>query len=686
MLLDAHLKLHEGRHYVLIGRNGTGKTSLLQCVHEQRIPGISFKLRTLLVSQTGEPQEVDSKLHDLSLSDVEETTLQHVIRRDAQRQRLLQESTILTKALEQSTDALAPVSAFRKLKHQRYERALEEASSIAARRSGARGWEARKVLNEMEAQMVELTALLHQPEREINAETIEAETRGATEMLDEVQTLLQDNSSLTAESRARSILLGLRFPADKVDAPFVSLSGGWRTRCELASTLFMRSDILMLDEPTNYLDLPAVIWLQGYIESLSKTTVLVVTHDRDFADAIAEELIVLREQKLEYFDGNLTEYEKERSQQIRRMTKMKEASDRKSAHISKTIEQNVQAAKRTGDDKRLKQAASRKKKLEERTGLEIGLKGGRFKLNRDLGGYHTTMRAAIEIPTMDPAVRISLPDVSADLRFPGALLSIERVSFKYPGAKDCLLKDIDLTVHAEDRIGIAGLNGAGKTTLIRLALSSTTEGDNRGLKPTSGVVQKHPRARIGWFSQHAVEELKALGRDHAGPTPCTALSHFLDVTDRQLGEQDTRALLSSLGLHGKVVSDVPLSLLSGGQLVRLALAKLVWSPPHLLILDEVTTHLDADTVVALIGALKAYNGAVLVVTHDRFFMRCVVEGERVYQRDEDDDDDESDNEDGEKVREGVVYRIARGRLVKLEGGMRQYEEIATKTSKKSGGG
>lgn len=678
LLVDAHLKLQEGRHYILVGRNGVGKSTLLRSLHEHRIPGISSKLRVLLLGQTEQALGLEDDLQNLRLSNQEVTTLQHVVRSDRSRERSLREVDILTQAIENSSDATAPVRAYRQLNHERLERSLKEAQLIATRRSGARGWDARKVLNEMEAKVEASSVSIAQLASDIDAETIETETQAAIEMLDVLQSLLQDNGSSTAEKRARAILMGLRFSEEKLDQPFNSLSGGWRTRCDLACTLFMEADLLMLDEPTNYLDLPAVIWLQSYIESLSSSTVIIVTHDRDFADAVTEELIVFREQKLEFFDGNLSAYETERWQQIKRMTKMKEASDRKSAHMSKTIEHNVQAAKRTGDDKKLKQAASRRKKLEERTGLEVGISGGRFKLNRDLTGFHNSVRDAIEIPTMDPAVRMSFPSDIADLRFPGALLSFEGVSFKYPAMKDVVLKDIDLTIHPGDRIGLAGLNGCGKSTLIQLAVGSN--GHDGGLKPATGSITKHPRAQIGWFSQHAVEELEAIG--HAGEA-VTALTHLIETARNPLTEQDGRALLSSIGLHGKTVSDIPLPLLSGGQRVRLAIAKLLLPPPHLLILDEVTTHLDADTVVALIGALKAYKGAVLVVTHDRFFMRCVVQGERLYGDDDDDDDgEESEEEGGGKV--GKVYRLSKARLALLEGGMEQYAEIAERASRRLG--
>lgn len=210
--------------------------------------------------------------------------------------------------------------------------------------------------------------------------------------------------------------MGLGFQPEQLDEPFSSLSGGWRTRCELACALFQKVDILLLDECTNFLDLPAVVWLQSYLHSLEDTTVLVITHDRDFADAVAQELLVLREQKIETFKGNLSAFEREKRKQIKWMTRMKDAADKKTAHMEETIQSNIAAARRTGDDKKLKQAVSRKKKIEERSGLEVSAKGTRFKLNRDLAGYHLKNRADFEIPTMDPPVKIALPSEPPPLR------------------------------------------------------------------------------------------------------------------------------------------------------------------------------------------------------------------------------------------------------------------------------
>ncbi|KPI36867.1 ABC transporter F family member 3 [Cyphellophora attinorum] len=198
-----------------------------------------------------------------------------------------------------------------------------------------------------------------------------------------------------------------------------------------------------------------------------------------------------------------------------------------------------------------------------------------------------------------------------------------------------------------------------------------------GLQPTKGSVTTHPKLRVGYYSQHAVEELENLGRED--PT-LTTLSHFGKHAGPEYSEQDLRGILASLGLRGNVVSEVSLASLSGGQRVRVALALALFDSPHFLILDEVTTHLDADTIIALIEELREWQGALLVVTHDRYFMRCVVEGEKVVSAAGEGSEDESSGEEDDAVRPpGVVYRIMKAGLHKLEGGMNQYKALVEKS-------
>lgn len=493
-------------------------------------------------------------------------------------------------------------------------------------------------------------------------------------MLEATRLALEAMDSGSTEARVRKVLLGLGFSEQQIEQPITSLSGGWRTRCDLACALTQPTDVLMLDEPTNYLDLPAIVWLERFIkDSLTDTSVVVVTHDRNFADAVAQELLLIRltpAKTLEVFKGNLSEYENEKRRQIRRMTKMSDAQEKKTKHMEDTITKNMAAAKRTGDDKKLKQAASRRKKLDERSGLEVGQHGGRFKLNRDLVGFHLKNRAEIEIPGFDPPVTITLPDSPSPLRHPGPLFSFDKVSYSYPKSGVWTLKDIDLVMHPGDRLGLVGLNGSGKSTLVKLVTAAATGGDPR---PNKGSITVHSKARLACYSQHAVEELEEVGRRYPDRT---ALSHLMQLDGWSGDEQAARGTLAKLGLRGNTASDVPLAALSGGQRVRLALAEAFFSSPHLLVLDEVTTHLDADTVDALIEALDSWTGALLVITHDRHFMRHVVDREKM---DTTEEEESSDGGESETAAAGTVYHVRKAGLRKLDRGMQQYEEIVSRT-------
>ncbi|RAQ99509.1 P-loop containing nucleoside triphosphate hydrolase protein [Stemphylium lycopersici] len=647
------LHLVEARHYVLVGRNGTGKSTLLKAIADGLVPGIPWSTRILLLGQTR-----DEDVEDIARLKLEnETVLQHVVRSDRTRERYMREARTLSDAVENSIDPMAPVRAYRRIGHDRLALQLKEGHRIAERRSGARGKQARKELVKLEARFQESERQLAESEDEIDPTKLSEETQAAADMLSDVQASLELMDAGEAEAKARVVLLGLGFKDERIDNPVSELSGGWRTRCDLACALTQYADVLLLDEPTNFLDLPSIIWLQGYIGNLKGTTVLMTTHDRDFGDAVAEELIVLRNQTLETFRGNLSLYERERWKKFRYLTKMKEAQEKQKKHMEKSIAGNIKAAKDKGDDKKLKQAASRKKKLDERMGMQVSAKGGRFKLNRDLAGYHSSRRDEIEVPDWDPPVELSFPAQPPDLRFPGALVSLEKVCFAYGKSKKVpVLTDVSLTIHAGSRIGLAGLNGSGKTTLVSLIMGSNGADD---LRPTSGSMVRHARVKLGRFSQQSVEEITAVA---SANHELTALGHVMDVAGQDVQEKDARGVLGGLGLHGATVSDVPLVLLSGGQKVRVALAKLLWPPPQLLILDEVTTHLDADTIMGLVRALKGYDGALVVVTHDRFFMRTVVEGQSPYKlapgvrgsEDEAEADEESESEDAETGYTGIT--------------------------------
>lgn len=279
---------------------------------------------------------------------------------------------------------------------------------------------------------------LAQKDEEISEATIQEETAEASDLLADLQSQVEPSRVADIESKAKSILTGLGFPKANFDKPISTLSGGWRMRTNLASVLLQPTDILILDEPTNFLDLLGIIWLERYLiqlrDSPDPPTVVLVSHDWNFINAICQELIILRDHTLTYFRGSLTAFDKSIRDKQKYLTRMRDAQEKQKSHIQNTIQQNIKQGKAAGDDNKLRQAKSRQKKLDDRMGMQKSASGGRFKLNRDLAGFHLSSRAEIDIPADEKGVSIVLP-MAPDLRFPGPLVSLEGVTFKYPVAK-----------------------------------------------------------------------------------------------------------------------------------------------------------------------------------------------------------------------------------------------------------
>ncbi|ELU37416.1 ABC transporter, putative [Rhizoctonia solani AG-1 IA] len=688
ILIDAHLRLKTGVKYGLVGRNGQGKSStsiyqyklvvsydtlppaILKAIADKIIPGIPENLRILLVGQ------VEGALSLFSDEDKEQpTVVQVVVRSDSRRETALWEHKskqrqrcscrfilriilVLSTGLESDSEVQL-LEAVVTLRHARALKELELAQKIAAKRSGARGADARKQLLVCEKQVADLEAGL-----------CIANAR-----------IFQINAEAT-ESNVRVILLGLGFSSEQLDDPYTSLSGGWRSRCTLGSALLQKPDLLILDEPTNYLDIPSVVWLQNYLTELEDTTILVVAHDRDFLDEATEETIILREQKLAYHEGAISACERAGAKKRKSKVRMKDALDKKREAIEKTIAEGARAARKTGDENKARMVKSRQKKLDNRWGAEVNDKGHKCVLH--LGGFHLTSRAEIEIESIDPPVNLPFPDPE-DLRFPGTLCSAANVTYQYSKAGPIILDDVTITVHPGDRVGLVGKNGEGKSTLVKMLIGQ--------LKPTKGVVERHPRLRIGYgfsivsaydyfelndfryYSQHSVEELTD---PKVGAV--SSVVHFIEESKNRHGividDGTARGFLGSFGLQGRIATN-PISTLSGGQKiqVRLALALIVYPAPDLLVLDEVSTHLDMDTNVGLMRALRRFKGAVLLVSHDRHLIRCVIEGDPLIPEGDElsdvEEDETSDTDD--PVKTGVVYRVGpKGKLRKLENGVNQY--------------
>lgn len=585
----------------------------------------------------------------------------------------------LTHAFNEA-DSLAVTKTLRKIEYDRAQDDLFAADKIARLRSGARGFDARKFLRTQEKAAEDARLQLEDLTLESKGGDLEADTQKALAMQSSHQIELDLLPVRDVEAKAKTVLAGLGFTEARLESKVSTLSGGWRMRCQLAAALLQTADVLILDEPTNFLDMLGMLWLQRYLEDLRgsapDTAVVIVSHDREFVNSTCDELLILRDKQLAYFQGNLDSYEKSIRHEILRMSRMKEAQDRQISHMNKTVANSIQQGKKTGDDNKLRQAKSRQKKLDDRMGMEVNAKGGRFKLNRDLAGWHENKRNAIEIPKEEEAVSLRFP-AAPEMRFQSSLISLEGVSYKYPRTVKPALQDVSMIVHPGDRIGLLGLNGAGKTTLVQL-LTGT-------LRATSGNLQTYPRLKVGFYSQHTVDDLAKRGSGDASMTALSLLT--LEATEKSvsLEEQDARKLLAGTGLVGRTVSDTPVAKLSGGQLVRLALCVLFLDPPHVFVLDEPSTHLDLATVSALARALQEYDGAVVLVSHDRFMIRTIVEGQPVDPDDSEDEElDKQVNDDDDEHRRRIVYEVKAGKVKQLNGGVAAWETTLEKKLTKAG--
>jgi ATP-binding cassette subfamily F protein 3 len=372
----------------------------------------------------------------------------------------------------------------------------------------------------------------------------------------------------SAPARAARILKGLGFDEEAQAQPLDSFSGGWRMRVALAALLFSRPDLLLLDEPSNHLDLEAVLWLEDFLISYP-ATILLVSHERDFLNNVVDHILHLTGGKLTLYPGGYDAFERQRAERQAQI-----ASARAKQQVERERLQDF-VARNSARASTARQAQSRAKALAK-------------------------LQPIAELID-DPSLSFDFPSPDA-LRPP--LITLDMASVGYGGPP--ILSRLNLRFDPDDRIALLGRNGNGKTTLARLLAAQ--------LKPDSGAMASSGKMRVGYFTQYQVEELD---RDE------TPLQHMTSAM-KGMTPGAVRAQLGRFGFSGpKATTQV--GKLSGGERARLALALITREAPHLLILDEPTNHLDVDAREALIQALNAYSGAVIVVSHDRHMIETTAD-------------------------------------------------------------
>ncbi|MCX8731225.1 ABC transporter ATP-binding protein [Gilliamella sp. B2969] len=371
------------------------------------------------------------------------------------------------------------------------------------------------------------------------------------------------------QARAATLLHGLGFSNEQLLLPVKSYSGGWRMRLNLAQALMCRSDLLLLDEPTNHLDLDAVIWLEKWLSNYQGTLIL-ISHDRDFLDPLVNKIIHIEQKKLFEYTGNYSSFETQRSAKLAQQQSLYESQQQKVAHLQSYIDRF--RAKAT----KAKQAQSRIKMLEKMELIAPAHVDNPFHFNFKPSEF-----------------------------LPSPLLMMDKVVAGY-GDK-IVLEKIKLNLVPGSRIGLLGRNGAGKSTLIKLLAGE--------LQPKEGHINLAKGVQLGYFAQHQLEYL----RGEESP-----LWHLTKLADPKITEQELRNYLGGFDFHGDKVNE-PVKTFSGGEKARLVLALIVWQKPNLLLLDEPTNHLDLDMRQALTEALIDFEGALVVVSHDRHLLRSTTD-------------------------------------------------------------
>ncbi len=400
--------------------------------------------------------------------------------------------------------------------------------------------------------------------RRIERELAEAEAEGDGEAIGRLHGRYGEIGGYSAKARVAEVLHGLGFGDTDFARPVADFSGGWRVRLNLARALSCRADLLLLDEPTNHLDLDAVLWLEQWLKS-TPATLLLISHDRDFLDAVVGQVLAIDQQRITLTSGGYSDYERARAARLATQQATYEAQQREIAHLTRFVERFKAKATKA------RQAQSRVKMLER---MEI-----------------------VAAAHVDSPFHFSFGQPSA---LPDPLLTIEKGAAGYVDRN--ILQDVTLTLRPGCRIGLLGRNGAGKSTLVKLLAGAVAQ--------QGGERREAKALKIGYFAQHQLEQLRP------EESPLWHVQKLEPLTP----EQGLRDYLGGFDFRGDMVTR-PFGPFSGGEKSRLALALLIRTRPNLLLLDEPTNHLDLEMREALTFALQDYEGGMVVVSHDRHLLR-----------------------------------------------------------------